>query len=488
MMSVGGYRLGVTHRLFARRIRLRSLLVALLAATALAAGVGGNAYAQLGSQVTVVNSGAIQGGSLETFGAGQAGNEFALLNVIGPLTLLGQYSAGGILGSLISPSGVAISPVDEHIYVTDSYAALLGAAGQVLVFSPTANGNSAPEQIIYDPGLVADPNGVAFDVGKPATSAPPSIDTEGDVYVANSLPILPGTCAVGSIAEFSRTDGTVPAPGAFPGPSAPKFVIQGCSTLLFEPVGLFVDETVIDACLASLPGHPFVLGPKCASATNCTVAAGTLCATTPFVFAVPTRRIWAVNRAAGFIGIYAPELAHFLGADDCTGNVCNEPPVGGFVSTVEGAGDPSTPNYLALNQSESKVYVTDITGGAGGPKAKKGRVKTFDTLNIPDCLVPVTISGSTYCEVAEFPFTFGVFDSELSGKATKLYMPMGIGALTEGGGSAALFVANVMANTVLEFGPDPSGDTPPNVIVRGGHTRLNQPAGLALPPVPFEIE
>ncbi len=498
MMTVGGNPVRAEHRLLARRIRLGGLLVAMLMTMALAAGVSGNAYAQLSSQVTVTNSGAIQGGSLETFAEGQKGDQAALYDVAGPLTLLGQYSAGGILGSLLAPSGNAISPVDGHVYVTDSYTT---GPGLVLVFSPSASGNSAPEQIIYDESMVISPNGVAFDVGnahptvygagkKSAVSsgglwpgnAAPSIETEGDVYVASLFPELTyegKACSYGSITEFLRTDGTPSTAGAFPAPSTPVFGIQGCGTALVGPVGLFVDETVLDLCVGEV---------ECASASNCTAAAAALCETGEVFPYWPTRRIWAVNRFAGFVTIYAPEFAWDLGVADCNGsNICNEPPLGGFFYTTEGDGDTTTPNYIALDQPETRAFITDLTGGAGNAKHPHGRVKTFDLLNYPSgvCLYEFESGGNYYCSDSYGPFVVGEPAGDLSGTATKLYMPLGIGAQTDGEDNVTLFVANANANTVEQFGPNPTGDIPATAKLQGGHTKLNQPAGLAVPPVPF---
>ncbi|MHB8381631.1 MAG: hypothetical protein ACYDC3_04730, partial [Candidatus Binataceae bacterium] len=335
MMNEGGFGLGRLARACRSRLGGWLPLAGVLIVVAMfALSYGARVWAggaTLPTQVSVANSGAILGGSEETFAAGSKPHSKPLF-----------YNAGLAGGA----AGIAINPFTLHLFVA------LNTGNAVLGFSPTATGKVAPEQPIIGPATGLDtPSGVAFD----ADAGPVSIDSTGEIYVANTLPLIckttpaasctgasPDLCAIGSV-EIFASDAVSNA--------TPLVTIKGCGTALFGPVGIYAEESTVNLCVASATCPP--TAPSAPDPTG----AGALCACNKannLLIPIPTRRIWVVNRFAGFVSIYTPEFDEALGIPGDA-----QPPVGGFFyTTLDGlapasAGGKSTdvtePNYLAVS-------------------------------------------------------------------------------------------------------------------------------------------
>jgi hypothetical protein len=393
------------------------------ALTLVAAAAAGPAYAggaKLTANAVVSNSGAILAPSWETFAAGSKKHAK-------PINL-DQGAATG----LNAPAGVAISP-DGHVAVADNL------ANAVLIFSGTADGNTAPEAVIAGPDTGLDtPSGLAY-------------EADGDLVVANSLGAVcattpPASCTTASADLCSLGSITVYLPGAN-GDAVPDSTIKGCSTALFEPVGIAVDRPDVTLFFFGSPFEVF-----------------------------PSNRYWVTNLAVGYITAYLPG---FTGDGDVG-------PAGGFFATttdglllasIGGASvDLSAADYLALGVAASPaapdVYITDDTLGYKG----EGRIKEFSTLGLELCF---EADGDT-CILSYAPFDIGFFDTSIEGKKTKLNFPQGIAALNTGGGDA-IFVVNTDTNTLEEFSPGASGNVKPLIKISGARTKMHEPVGLAVP-------
>jgi DNA-binding beta-propeller fold protein YncE len=443
-----------------RRIRLAlSLLLRLnLCANAFAAAPKGS----LDQNVVVANDGAIWAGSVATFASGSKGNRAPqFLNVLKDNTNQ-QFT------------GLAISPATGERFVAESLLA------KIVEFSPTANATklpqSKPDAFIVGPrtGMVY-PFGVAFDM-----KAHPTVDTTGQVYVANDCslpdPANLGECAsLNCTANENEVDGSVTIyDNGATGNAAPNLTIEGCATLLGAPVGIFVDEATVNVCTGIAADADALCEPSSGNS----------------IVPVRTRRIWVVNSETiqspegfgfGLITIYAPELATFLGADDCSSSpmtgepVCDEAPFGGFFLTATDPGNDSDPQFIAVNSSETTAYITD---------ADIGRVKAFDLTSGAQCLATDSMGN---CTTAINAFILAGFRSATSGRHTRFSTPLGISTVTTPTGDE-VFVTNFDGDNLLEFGPGAilnGGDVAPLVLIKGGRTKLNEPIGLAISPPPL---
>jgi hypothetical protein len=458
----------------------------------------------LDRSVVVVNSRGVLSGSVETFAAGSNKNRTPQFNDI----LRGGKSNGGF-PILMMGSGVAVSPATGLNFVAS------GGTNAVLGFLPTLNGiNLPPDQMIssFDPlcnnfGIdLCTPDGVAFN-----SMANPSFDTPEQLYVANLGPPLVDTagnaCGAGSIAvSDSSANGVI----------SPNLLIYGCNDppiyglSLADPVGLFVDEATVDLCLGSADNAMDLCDPSSGNQ----------------IMPVPTRRIWELSRKmlsadwqrlnfaetptffGGNVSVYTPELADVIDAlglaPSVTGrasfcdsnNFCNEPAFGGlFFTTTDGlppdelpppqcpssdgsSCDLTNPDYLAVNTAETAAYVTDIDGGF----RNRGRVKSFALSDGGPICWGFDAVGD--CTLAVKESVNGVYTGAIEGQHTTLNLPMGIGVATVAGGDE-LFVTNVNADSLVEFGPGASGDAAPIASVRGRQTGMIQPAGIALTPPPL---
>jgi hypothetical protein len=406
----------------------------IFALTLVAVAVAGPAYAgpTLTSNAVVSNSGAILSPSWETFAAGSKKHAK-------PINL-DQGAATG----LNAPAGVAIT-ADGHVWVADNL------ANAVLEFSGTANGNTAPEAVIAGPDTgLNTPSGLV-------------IDADGNLVVTNSLgatldPVSGALCSLGSITVYS--------PGSS-GDAVPLLTIQGCSTALFEPVGIVADATTVHI-FALVGFDPITGAPIYADVADFPA----------------NNRYWVTNLAVGYITVYLPD---FTGGGDA-------PPAGGFFATttdglllasIGGASvDLSVPDYIALGAAiglSPEVYISDDTLGYKG----KGRIKEFSTLDVGGpfvtCLAHLDpLDPTSLCTEFYTPFEIGVFSTSIEGKKTKLNFPQGIAALNTGAGDA-IFVVNTDTNTLEEFSPGASGNVKPMIKMSGARTGMHEPVGLAVP-------
>jgi hypothetical protein len=460
-----------------RVARRLSLVAAVLAIAALVAGTSGTSYAQSQSKktdtmsrgpsledtVVVSNYGAVFDGSLETFLAGARHASAPKFRIAGPNTLLGASTGG---------AGDSVSSVDAHIAVAvpidffdlsgcgpfgQPAAAPAYGTGFVEIFSPTANGNSAAENIICSPNFafgapnttgVFYPQGVAFE--SPYDGVNPGQDV---VAVANMFPEVYGpdsgeaACApvdgvpgvsLGTITEYTRSSLTpgyanvAPMGGGFTvdalnpfslAPYTQNATIGGCLSLLAGPAGLAFDYS----------GYLFVVNNAGFDAA-------------------------ALGEAPRFMTVYAPGSS---GDVFPTANI-------GFIGPT--AGD--------LLQPVAAAVVSGPVGGSG----------------YPEDVVYVTDSADNSIKIfnpfTNFDETDFFFDGELlgviQGPNTHLKSPMGIAIDAD---DSAMYVVNAQANSLEMFTEFPStgGDIPPTLIISGGNSRMNLPAGVALPvftPVP----
>ncbi|HVN27833.1 MAG TPA: hypothetical protein VMT64_05070, partial [Candidatus Binataceae bacterium] len=152
---------------------------------------------------------------------------------------------------------------------------------------------------------------------------------------------------------------------------------------------------------------------------------------------------------------------------------CDEQSLGGSFSTAADRSNSSTsPQFIALNSSETEAYVTD---------SDIGRLKTFDLINTSQC---VAVDSSGNCTTAVKPFIRGNFRSALFGKRTGLSNPIGVAVSSTSAGDE-VFLTNFKTNSILEFGPGVAlsgGNVPPLAVVKGGRTKLNEPFGIAITP------
>lgn len=487
MTSANGH-LELTEKLLALRVRAgapRISMAALMLAVVVVLNSNTNARAQasggLDQSVVVVNSRGIFSGSIETFAKNSKKNSKP--------QALDVFSGGNGSTVLEAASGVAVSPVAHLNYVASRQ------PFGVLGFSPTANGANILPEIEILPTITGglettplDPAGVAFD-----SMAHPTLDTTGQIYVANFD-------SDGNVCGFNG--GSISVYDADANRSAPpNLIVEDCTTPLFSPVGLFVDEATVDLCLGSAPD----------AADLCNPVGGNV------IIPLQTRRIWVVNRTdflttatgtlflGGYVTVYTPDFAELLDKMGLSSfcvpepnntltptQLCVEPPLGGFFYTTTNNGPPcvrgdvcppgddsTTPDYLAVNTSETTAYLTDISGGFRG----RGRVKMFALHGNPVCLEQV--SGN--CTVAATPFLSGMDtgkDKEITGARTRINLPMGISVATVAAGDE-LFVTNVNSDSLVEFGPGAVGNAAPVAVVEGRGSGMRQPTGNAITPPPL---
>jgi hypothetical protein len=502
MMTVGGNPFQIARPSRAQRFWLRDWLPvagAMLGAAIFAMGVSSSAWARpsgpLATTVWVANGGAFNAGSLETFAAGTKRNTPPLYRDVGPDTLLQSFPGSPFLAT--APAGVALSPDSDHVSVVGS---LVNA---VLTFTPTANGDTAPETVLAGPDtLLGTPNGDTYGLSPLYFDAHNQnqgvIGTFNELYVTNIASVFPlppspvGTptpVVAASITEY---------PEGANGDYIPDEVIGGDPgvTVLYEPIGIYVDTTTIELCIGA--------------ADNAT----DLCNSPELSFNFPTRRVWVVQPALGLVTIYVPEAACNIsailfapGAPWCAGssgnpalqgNVLQQPPLGGvFPTTVDGlfppidggtSTDPTNANFIAVQQFSStpEVYITDLAGGFHG----HGRIKFFSSFPIDECLV--TDTTGAICEVALRGVQYALPDGTIEGRKAMLGKPMGIAAEpvslpgTNNQSSSFtdnLFVTNIDRNNIVQFSSTERGNVRPDAYIQGKKTKMNQPTGIGIVPV-----
>jgi hypothetical protein len=489
-MTVGGNPFRIARPSRAQRSALRDWLLragAVLGATIFAMGVSSSAWARksapLATTVWVANSGALNGGSLETFAAGSKKNSKPQYRNVGQQSLLEFLPIpGGSIVAAVNPAGVALTPDSNHVSVVGQLVflnSILGPTGAMLTYTPTANGDVPPETIIMgaDTGLglpggdAYGPSPYLFYNRQQQIILPPN-----ELYVTNTNTVFPGEaggeclpCAsdspCGTVTEYPEgAGGTSLADPAID--TAPDEVIGGdaAETALAEPVGIKVDTVSAELCY---PPADTLAEPPTVPTDYC--GGGTLVET------IYTRRVWVVNRFLGLVTEYLPDLACALAPSYCPGNsgitgaptsLAQMPPFAAFFSTTDalppasdatlppacGSTTPSpglcggdtgvpcsvdstNPNYIATQIFASacddlsggsltcpEVYVTDLAGGFKG----NGRIKFFATIPADVCLA--TDTTGTYCVFAVRGALFGLPDKTIEGKKTRLAKVMGIAA------------------------------------------------------------
>ena len=502
----------------ARRL---SLVAAMFVIGALLAGTAGTSYAggpTLEDSVAVSNYGGAFNGSLESFcgelnwlpvDCAPAGRHAApVLRAAGPSTLLGSSTgaAGDAVSSLDQSIAVAV-PIDLVDQTCFGEPALgvsfpascislldLGGApvppapfagtGFVDIFSPGANSNTAPENIIgtrnvaytvpgqplytYAPPTtgINTPQGVAFE--NPNDGIWPGTDI---VAVSNTLPFVVapsgpactafGGFTVGTITEFDRlslqsgyNDDAVPfQPSTVIGIN--EFQIINHNKIGTKGRSKFPDTLLCSATQDSNNYECF--GPPYAQ--NVTIGGCNTFLLGPVGLAFDEYGyLYAANDAgfptATFVTVYYPYDI---------GNAYPWAVIGlpGEPIPSPTAGDLSDPVSVAVSSDgisffDDVLYVTDVGDNS---------IKIF------------SIPASSYN--TSTLWYDGEKIGEIKGKATKLNHPTGIALSADGD---ALYVANSNANTLAVFDvPTAGGDIAPTLLISGPATKINFPMGVALP-------
>jgi len=488
-----------------------SVVAAVFAIVALVAGSARTSYAGgLKDTVNVTNNGALFAGSMVTFpaGSGTHGHLTPKFIVKGTNTLLG--ASGGptldAVGSLDHHIAVAV-PVDFFGLSAAAFGAPVGCGpfglpatgplfgtGFVEIFSPTATGNSAPEEAICSPDFAIGADGAGLAPGFPNTTGvfyPQGVAYESPfdgitppghqiLAVANLFPVVlgpdsplaacapaspggpPGT-SLGTITEY---DTTTFAPGLNNVPplnNSPVLALNPLPTGGIPPVPppgvIYEQNATIGGCLSLLAG-PIGLSFDQFG----------------FLFAVNNAgKLSALQAAAPrFVTVYAP---------------------GAFGDAFPKAaiGVPGTDTAGAFKQPISVAVVTGTLpltcdGAPGTPGC------------FPDDVIFVTDLGDNsikiYAPFTDFSFSTFFFQGTLLGTihggATKLKAPEGI---TISADNDTLYVANNTADSISEFTDITSieggGNIAPTVIIQSSKSKLNLPVGVALPgftPTPMPTE
>jgi len=519
----------------ARRL---SLVAAVFAVAALLAGTAGTSYAQpptLEDSVAVSNYGAAFNGSLESFCGGvfnwlpvpcpEGANHNAkpVLRAAGSSTLLGA-STGAALD--------AVSSVDDHIAVAvpldlvdqtcfgepavgvsypEACRALLdlpphtapppapfAGTGFAAIFSPGANGNTAPENIIgtrnaafsvsgplvynYLPPVtgVNTPQGVAFESPYDGNLLVPA--GHEIVAVANTLPYVIGNefgpqpdepaCAafggatVGSVTEYDRQT-LIPGynDDAVPFQSSIVLAANDFTIINHKKAGTTFTDT--DLCLVpessvnyTCIGFPYFQNVTIGGCNTFLLApVGLTFDGNGYLFVVNN----AVPAAPSFVDVFYPSTYGDSFPAAAIGLTA-----GGITSGVAVAVSTSGP------PGEGDVmYVSDV----GAPAVKGAK---------PVPAVPPSIdifTPFTNCFTPAFPIgCVGTAVGKIQGNSTRLNRPQGV-ALSRDGDT--LYVVNALGNSLEMFTgvADIAGteNLAPTLIIAGPRSQLNMPVGVALP-------
>jgi hypothetical protein len=457
----------------ARRI---SFMAAILAVASFIAGSTGTSYAHapnpnavtLLDTIVVSNYGGGFAGTVATYLAGSRRNGRPHLRVTGTNTGLGNSSGA---------AHVSVSSADGHIAVAvpiDNFggvdfkgdisgcgpfgAGTLFGTGMVEIYSPGANGNSSPENIICSPNVafgapnvtgIDFPQGVAFE--SPFDGIHPGHDI---LAVANNFPVVIGPdfplgiCApppaggnmgLGTVTEYDITAlGPGPISNVVPfnnspvsainpftgaGPAPQNATIGGCLTLMLGP-----EEVAFDAS-----GVLFVVN-NLGSLTAASAAA-------PRFVTAYAPGASGDSFPLAVIGLLGP----FPGCTTC-------PPAGILLQPV-GITAASAPSFLS-----DEIFVTDQGDNS---------IKVFDPFVNFD------------------PFTFffqGQLIATIQGGPTRLSSPEGVTLANDD----TLYVVNQTNNSVSMFADIDSivagggGAVHPTLILQGRGVQLLQPVGVAV--------
>ena len=509
----------------ARRL---SLVAAMFVIAVLLAGTAGTSYAggpTLEDSVVVSNYGGAFNGSLESFcgelnwlptDCAAAGRHSApVLRAAGPSTLLGSSTGA---------AGDAVSSLDDHIAVAvpldlvdqtcfgepalgvsfpASCISLLDLGGApvppapfagtgfVEIFSPGANGNTAPETIIgtrnvafsvsgspdvytYAPPTtgVNTPQGVAFE--SPFDGNPLVPPGHGIIAIANTLPDVVGpnptepACAafggitVGSITEFDTS--TLQSgynDDAVPFQSSVVFGINEFQIIHHNKIGTkgrskFPDTLLCSATQDSLNYECF--GPPYEQ--NVTIGGCSTFLLAPVNLTFDEfGNLFVVNNA---LTVGVPSFVDVFPAFEY-GDILPEaivgllPPSAGDVLAAVGIAVESGPIDPETGFPTDTMFLSDGNS-----------VKIFAPFDGPTC------------DTDAYPFgCLGTQLGAIEGPATKLDHPTGLAL----GLDDALYVVNQNKNSLEMFTdvPDAGGDIAPTLIISGPATKINVPIGVALP-------
>ena len=507
----------------ARRL---SLVAAVFAVAALVAGTAGTSYAgskktttqssdkpRLEDTVVVSSYGAVFDGSLETFLAGAGHNAGPKLFVHGPNTNLGASTGA---------AQDAVSSIDNEIAVTlpidflDLDSALCGPFGQpapgttspllygtglVELFSPGANGNSLPDNIIcsplfaygypnttgvflprgaafespYDgqnpgtdmlavanqfPEVIGSPDCPAGECGQAACAEGPSTITTEPLRCSTG-PVGPGA-SLGTITMYNRW--TLPSGIANVAPSLPSggWVVNAVNPLT---LGLYDQNSTIGGCFTLLAGPESLTFDQ----------HGYL-----FVVNNAGALAWALQCAPRYVTVYATPL----GGDEfptsligsCGATCVGSPTQDALIDPVADAVDPDDDLFVTDRGAKGKD-LNQVCTAAATPHSCCTGSGTGTCTDVP-------ASIQIFDPFMNYDFANFFFDGELlgtiSGPHTHLRAPEGIAI---NAADDAMYVVNNGNNSLLMFTdfPTSGGDIPPTLIISGPHAKMNLPAGVALP-------
>jgi hypothetical protein len=477
-------------------IRRLSVIAAMLAAVSFLLGAAGISFAgsklkktsHIGLRDTVVisNYGAAFAGSVSTYAAGSGRKSAPILQVIGTKTGLGNSSGA---------AHVAVSSVDQHIAVAvpfDNFGGVdfagdisgcgpfgvanLFGTGMVEIYSPGANGNSSPENIICSPGFafafdqgitdtnvtgIFAPQGVAFE--SPFDGVHPGMDV---LAVANLFPVTTtdaGICkelglsqsSLGTITEYNVAGLPSGIDDIAPLNNSP---VSAINVLVGNGVNPFYTQnTTIGGCLSSLAG-PEALTFDGAGDLYVVNNAGILADPTP-----PS----SPAHIPRFVSVFAPGVFGDSPPFAVVGAGTGSPTAGDLISPV-GITVESFPDFL-----DNEIFVTDSN------IYTKNQVPTNNSIKV---FLPFTNNNGFIYQ--------GTLIATIQGGATHLKSPAGIAL---GLNDDALYVVNNTSNSfemftdISSIPTDPTGANPPvdniapTVIVASKAANMVLPVGVALP-------
>ncbi len=372
--------------------------------------------------------------------------------------------------------------------------------GFAAIFTPGANGDVAPETIIGTrdaafsvPGPetynflapvtgINTPQGVAYE--SPYDGNPLVPPGHQILAVANTLPYVVGpnptepACAafggatVGSVTEFdTATLQSGYNDNAVPFQASEVVGINQFTIIKHKVAGETFPDTLICSALEPLDnykcfGFPYLQNVTIGGCSTFLLApVGLTFDGYGYLFVVNN----AVPAAPGFVTVYNPSTYGDALPFAIVGLIT------GPALTFPAAVAVDTEGFQG---SDDRMYVSDIglprtPGSKGVPPvpAVPPSIKIIAPFDPPTCFTPFYGLGCTGTEVGA-----------IQGKSTKLNRPEGI-ALSQD--ADTLYVVNMLGNSLEMFTDvaeiDGTEDIPPTVIIAGPKSKLNMPAGVALP-------
>jgi len=430
--------------------RQLSVVVMMVSIVALVAGTAGTSYAKkkktspedraTEDTVVVTNFGSLFGGSIETFAAGS-------ILTSGPIRLV--RGSNTLLGAGNGAAGDAQSSVDGDIVVTIPLGIPgLCPSGCVGVWPFGANGNSSPEELLGGPAGTT-PGTPGFpDFGFPINNNATGLNLDQGVAFDNPFRELEAHNTK-SLSVLSTDRYAVANFGAVVVGSFGDF--EFCGTPEDEDTAATVG-TITEYFNGDSGNHPPspnvpvfeltfppALSPFISNATigGCDTA---LAGPIGVVFDVDGN-LWVVNELGKFVTEYPA---------DTFGDVAPINIIGLFGATAGAFVDPA---YIAVGTNpfdesgDEVIYVTDVGDNS---------IKVFDVSTL-----------------------FGTPLGSIAGGHAKLVRPEGIALFGDD-----LYVVNNNANSLAEFDDlvdSGLGNIFPTVLVKGPHSKMNFPVGVAGP-------